>query len=174
MKYRNLTIALDKPTDINCSVTAYPQPNFRWSHGSGREPFPDYSWTSTYDGEMSISNFRHIFIADDLGRDCAVLVVCVAENGYGTSKQHFKLSPSDTDNCPHDMAIATDPSDPSPPIIATNDQVQEGSEDTNGGKMDDSLGIIVGVSITSTLIVVGVLVLLMYFLKHFGICSRTK
>jgi hypothetical protein len=108
------------------------------------------------------------FEKEVLNDDCTTLVVCVANNSFGESKQHFNLTPSNSDDCP--SSLATSPS--SRPITVTVDQISKGSGDppVKDSKAEDTtFKIIIGAfAVAVTAIVVGVLILLIYFVKHFS------
>lgn len=175
LKYRNLTILLDSPVEINCSVTALPKPDFQWFNDStSRKPLPQTSWSSNYDDVMGISTLVHTFSRGDLNDDCAILVVCVATNSYGQSEQHFNLTLEDSDKCPSIPATtAIAPSTPA--IITVNEQGQGdngGDSPPKDGEMDEMQGIIIGVAIASAVIVLGVLGILVLLLRNVYTCKK--
>ena len=162
---------------INCSVSAQPHPDFQWMWGNTKESLPQSSWFSTYNDDLTgTSTLIHTFEKDNLDKDCSVLVVCLATNAYGTSEQHFNLALDDLNDCPSPPESLTSPSTPSPPhtVAGVNEQRQEGSGDTYvSDEKSNTFMIVVGVfSVAVACIVLGVLALLVYFLKHF--CSRKK
>jgi hypothetical protein len=170
LKNQNLTITLNQPTTLNCTINAIPKPNFRWEHDTTtREQFPESSWVSTYDNVMGTSTLTHVFEAAQLNKDCTIRVVCIADNDYGQSEHHFVLLPDDANSCLRD-SVTTEPTTPKPPIIQTHEPNIEGIEGVtaNNEKSDTTKWIIIGViAVAATCIVVGVFVLLLYFIKHF-------
>ena len=171
VKYRNMTIELGKEMRINCSVTALPRPLFRWLLGT--VPLPASSWDSAYDG---ISTLVYAFGQQEIDSNCKIRVVCVATNSYGQSKQHFILTPSSKRDCPQNQPV-TPTFDSTPLITLSDDQGQvgsEGVEEGDDGKMSGTtFKIIIGsFTVAATVVVIGVIVLLVYFIRHF--CSKKK
>ena len=191
LKYRNLTITLDNPVEINCSVTALPQPDFQWFYDSTNKPLPPSSWSSFYDDVMGISTLVHIFTREDLKNERTIIVLCVATNSYGRSEQYFNLfleesveSPiilatteqdfnltgSDESTSTGTLATTTSPSTSTPAIIANEQEQDDGG--AKDGEKEDTYGIIIGVAIASTVIVLGVFILLVFLLRHFYTCKK--
>jgi hypothetical protein len=76
---------------INCSVSAFPQPQFQWILQSSGEHFPQSSWVSTYHDQTARSTLVYTFGPLDFYGSCTTVLVCRATNGYGTSEQFFTL-----------------------------------------------------------------------------------
>ena len=174
-----MIINLDKPTQINCSVTALPRPEFKWTNEITNEVFFKSSWNSFYDDVIGISILVDIFTVEDLGDDCTLLIKCLATNTYGRSEQYFTLYPSNSDSCPHGNIDTTTQMTSSPEttlITVANDQGLDGSGDNSvqDGKMDKTtFQIIIGTfAVAVTCIVICVIILIIYFLRHF--CPKKK
>ena len=116
---------------------------------------------------MAISTLTHTFETANLDKDCTIPVVCIATNSYGRSEHHFILSPDSTDSCPPDAAMDTPTS--APPVIGVNRPEVEGVEGVDESeKKSNTFWIIIGaIAVTTTCIVAGVCVLLLFFVKHF-------
>ena len=76
---------------INCSVTAFPQPEFQWILQSSGGLFPESSWESVYHDKTAYSTLMHTFTAREFKGVCTTVIMCRAQNSYGTSEQYFTL-----------------------------------------------------------------------------------
>ena len=172
VKYRNVTMELGKELSLECSVSSLPEPQFQWFVDT--TPLPRSSWTSIYDDIMGNSTLVYTFGGEELDEDCKVDVVCVATNSYGRSEHHFLLTPSNLDDCRRTGAT---PTSSSPDITVANDQGRLGEGLARGNSEDEMGGttfkVIIGsFTVAATVIVIGVVILLVYFLKHF--CAKKK
>ncbi|CAI8027625.1 Neural cell adhesion molecule 1 [Geodia barretti] len=172
-----MMIELEKQMKINCSVTALPEPDFKWLVGS--TPLPASTWTSIYGDVMGISTLVFEFEKEHMDADCKIRLTCMASNAYGKSEQHYTLTPTGNIDC-SENARRTTSSTPNPsPNILTNDQESPaGIEDSNSGLDDGEINdttfkiIVASFTVAATVIVMGVVILMVYFLRHF--CSRKK
>ena len=87
---------------INCSVTAFPQPDFQWILQSSGELFPESSWVSIYHNKTAYSTLMYTFTTLDFNDTCTAMVVCRAKNVYGTSEQYFTLYLNNCSTTSHD------------------------------------------------------------------------
>ena len=172
-----MMIELEKQMKINCSVTALPEPDFKWLVGS--TPLPASTWTSIYGDVMGISTLVFEFEKEHMDADCKIRLTCIASNAYGKSEQYYTLTPTGNIDC-SENARRTTSSTPNPsPNILTNDQESPaGIEDSNSGLDDGEINdttfkiIVASFTVAATVIVMGVVILMVYFLRHF--CSRKK
>ena len=175
MKYRNMTIALGETARISCNVTSRPKANFQWL--LGKTPLPIANWTANFDDVTGTSTLAYKFKESDLDDDCKMRVVCVATNSYGRSEHHFLLTPSSSDVCSRILAATATSSSTSPVITIATDQglavngvAADNSSDEMGGT---TFTIIIALfTVAATVIVVGVFILLCYFLRHF--CTKKR
>lgn len=172
VKNRNMVISLGKEERINCSVAASPKPDFKWLLDSS--PLPESSWTSSYDDIMGISTLAFEFEKNHLNSNCEISLACVATNSYGTSEHHFTLVPAAELVCSSDENKATKTASPTPsphPPVVTNDPQldrSKGSDSSDGEMSDTTFKIIIGsITVAATVIVIGIVILLVYFMKHF-------
>ena len=167
VKNRNVVISLGKEQRINCSVAASPQPDFKWLLNSSH--LPESSWTSSYDDVMGISTLTFEFEENHLNSNCEISVACVATNSYGTSEHHFTLAPADELVCSSTKTASSTPSS-NPPVITNDPQLDrsKGSDSSDGKMSDTTFKIIIGsITVAATVIVIGIVILLVYFMKHF-------
>ena len=174
VKNRNMMIQLQKELKINCSVRALPRPDFKWFLGSTL--LPESTWTTIYNDVMGISTLTFEFEKEDVDTECKIQLACIASNTYGTSEQHFTLTTNENIDCSAKKAGRTISSTPNPsPNTLVTDSELAGIQDSNsGGDMSDkTFKIIIGsFTVAATVIVIGVVILVVYFLKHF--CLRKK
>ena len=92
LQFYNHYITLDLMEMINCSVTAFPQPQFQWKKQSTEEILPESSWVSVNHGRIAHSTLMYTFGTSDFNDSCTTVVVCRATNVYGTNEELFTLN----------------------------------------------------------------------------------
>ena len=168
VKNRNVVISLGKEQRINCSVAASPKPDFKWFLNSS--PLPESSWTSSYDDVMGISTLVFKFEKNHLNSNCEISVACVATNSYGTSEHHFTLVPAAKLVCSKATKTISPTPNSNPPVVSNDPQLDrsKGSDSSDGKMSDTTFKIIIGsITVAATVIVIGIVILLVYFMKHF-------
>ena len=164
----NLSITLDEPSNLTCSVDALPLPSFSWAlfRDGYDQPLSDESWSVVQRNGSASSVLTRSFEMSDFAEDCTLVLVCNAENDYGSSRQYFILS---LNEC---APVVFPPPSPPPTLSASNqdsagsieeDESRQGEE--GGGSMFTTLVAVFGAGML--VIVVGVSLVLAYFIKHF-------
>lgn len=167
----NLTITLDEPSNLTCSVDALPLPTFSWAlfKDGYDQPLADEHWSVDQKNGSASSVLTRKFDVSDLTEDCTLIVVCNAENDYGSSRQYFILSLNKTSEC---ASETLQPPSPPPTVSASNQEFEENIEGDDGVQGDDEgdnmftiLSTVFGIGMLC--IVAGVGVVLAFFVKHF-------
>ena len=121
-----------------------------------------------------MSTLMYAFEMTDLNEDCSLVVVCIAINEYGRSEQYFTiyLNNSVMESChsKYSTAVHTPISHPTAVVVGDADLNPQGQESSSGSDGGGSTFVIwVSVfTVAMTCIVIGVTILLVYFLRHFN------
>lgn len=167
LEYCNITIDINQPVIINCSVSATPHPKFLWILKSNEKHLPVSSWNSTYADKRATSSLNHTFATADLSEYCRIHVICIATNPYGRSEHHYILSLNSTEYCFVIPSISPTPSVlssnyVSPTKFATNTSTINYANDTSEIAI---IGTIVGAT-TCLVLVIAILTVVVCLFKH--------
>ena len=121
-----------------------------------------------------MSTLMYAFEMTDLNEDCSLVVMCIATNEYGRSEQYFTihLNNSVMESChsKYTTTAHTPISHPTAVVVGDADLNPQGQESSSGSDGGGSTFVIwVSVfTVAMMCIVIGVTILLVYFLKHFN------